>query len=82
MDLMTKHALLLGHYKAMLEYAIDGLKGKTIQQGTQLAYYLECRISEVNDEINKQQYGNRNNSQADKESTESNTEAVTGQIQS
>jgi len=65
MDLMTKHALLLGHYKAMLEYAIDGLKGKTIQQGMQLAEYLEGRISEVNEEINKQQYGNRNNSQAD-----------------
>jgi uncharacterized protein YicC (UPF0701 family) len=79
MDLMTKNALLLGHYKAMLEYAIDGLKGKTVQQGTQLAEYLEDRISIINEEINKQQYGNFNNVKGNEKSTESNTEAVAGQ---
>jgi hypothetical protein len=64
MDLMTKNALLLGHYKAMLEYAIDGLKGNTAQQGTQLAEYLEDRIKKVNEEINQNTNTNehRNNS--------------------
>lgn len=78
MDLMTKHALLLGHYKAMLEYAINGLKGETAQKGTQLAEYLEGRINTINEEINNYQYGNFNNVKGNEKSTESNTEAVAG----
>ena len=62
MDTMTKHAILLGNYTALLDYAIEGLKGNTAQQGVQLAEYLEGRIKKVNEEINQNTYEHRNNS--------------------
>lgn len=64
MDTMTKHAILLGNYTALLDYAIEGLKGNTLQQGVQLAEYLEGRIKKVNEEINQNTNTNehRNNS--------------------
>jgi len=54
MDIYTKHAKLLGSYEAMLLFAIDALKGKTLFSGNELAEYLEKRIKEINEEINTQ----------------------------
>jgi hypothetical protein len=78
MELSTQFAFLLGRYEALIEYAIEGLKGNTELKGADLANYLEKRIKESKEEINFNKYGNRNNSQTNKEGSESNTEAVAG----
>lgn len=80
MDTFLRQAILLGKHEALLEFAIKGLKGETYMQGKELADYLEERIAEMNLEINTNQYEYRNNSQGDTQSTESNTEAVAGEI--
>ena len=54
MDIYTKHAKLLGSYEAMLQFAIEALKGKTSLTGNDLAEFLEKRIKEINEEINTQ----------------------------
>ena len=79
MNINDKHAILLGRHEAWLKYAIEGLKGETNLQGKALAEYLEERIRETNEEINSKQYEHRNNSKGDTQSSESNTEAVTGE---
>ena len=79
MNINDKHAILLGRYEAWMKYAIEGLKGETVMQGHDLAEYLEKRIRQSHEEINNNQYEHRNNLERNEESTESNTEAVTGQ---
>jgi hypothetical protein len=78
MEQSTKHAILLGRYEAWLRYAIEGLKGETIMKGYDLAEYLEKRIRESNEEINKNQYEHWNNPKGNEKSTESYAEAVAG----
>jgi hypothetical protein len=80
MDAILKQAILLGKHEALLEFAIKGLKGETYMQGKELAEYLEQRIEEMNLEINTNQYEHRNNVKGNTQSTESNTEAVAGEI--
>jgi hypothetical protein len=80
MNINDKHAILLGRYEAWMKYAIEGLKGETIIKGYDLAEYLEKRIRQSHEEINNNQYEHWNNSKRDKEITESNTEAVAGEI--
>lgn len=80
MNIFDKHAILLGRYEAWLKYAIEGLKGETGCKGYALAEYLERRIRETHEEINKSEYEHRNNVKGNEKSTESHTEAVAGEI--
>lgn len=80
MDTFLRQAILLGRHEALLEFAIKGLKGETYMQGKELAEYLEERVKEAHEEINKPQYEHRNNSQGNTQSTESNTETIAGEI--
>lgn len=80
MDTFLKQAILLGKHEALLEFAIKGLKGETYMQGKELAEYLEERVREAHEEINNTQYEHRNNPERNTKSTESNTEAVAGEI--
>ena len=79
MEISTQHAILLGRHQAWLRYALEGLKGNTALEGKELADYLEERIAESNLEIKNSEYEHWNNPKGNEESTESNTEAVTGQ---
>ena len=80
MNINDKFTILLGRHEAWLRYAIEGLRGETTLQGHDLAEYLEKRIRESHEEINYNQYEHRNNLERNKESTESYTGAVAGQI--
>lgn len=80
MNIFEKQAILLGRHESWLNYALEGLKGKTALSPIQVAEYIEKRIKETDEEINSNQYEHRNNSQGNTQSTESHTEAVAGEI--
>ena len=38
-------------YRVLLEYAIEGLQGKSVMRGDYLGNYLQSRIDEIDEEI-------------------------------
>ena len=70
-------------FKVLLDYAIEGLRGKTHATHAQLADFLEKRIKDIEleiEQIKNTEYEHWNNPKGNKESTESHTEAVAGEI--